>query len=62
LFNPYDISLISARNFLRSNAVLEMADTIITKPKGSATILLYQLADKNIFSKNNADWFVANIK
>jgi hypothetical protein len=62
LFSPYELSRISTDNFLRGNAVLEMADALETKSKGGDALLLYKLADKNVFSKADADWFAANIK
>jgi hypothetical protein len=62
LSSPYDISKISTSNFLRSNAVLQMRDALLTKSKGSDLLLLYKLADKGVFSKADADWFVENIK
>ena len=62
MFNPYDVSKISTTNFLRGNAVLQMSDALLTKPKGGDVLLLYKLADNGIFSKENADWFVENIK
>ena len=62
LFSPYDISKIAADNYVRGNAVLEMANALLTKAKGSNELLLYQLADKGVFTQADADWLFENIR
>jgi M6 family metalloprotease-like protein len=62
LFSPFDISKISTDNFLRGNAVLAMADALETNVKGNDRLLLYTLSDKGVLSKEDADWFAANVK
>jgi len=60
LFKLNDVTKLSADNFLRSYAVLEMANALVTEVKGSDTILLYKLRDKGVIAEDDADWFMAN--
>jgi hypothetical protein len=62
LFSPYSITEISAYDFIRGNAVLEMVDALETKPKESELPLIYELSKKGVLNRAYADWFHAKMK
>jgi hypothetical protein len=60
MFSTHSLQSVNAKTFLRGNAVLELVDALLTSPKGSSSQQIVVLAEKGVFSKEDATWFVDN--
>jgi len=61
-FSPFGMARISANSFLRDHAVHAMANALLTSPKDSNEYILYLLAEQDVFSRVDAEWFIENIR